>query len=166
MSYPVLQCAVGLSSRIRPEAGHTSLTSQEQWAVFSWITVASSPLLSHWFAVPNHSPRQEAGTNRNDTFSQSGTPLLRWLIFKVTFFDEIRVPAFCQEKKLRMSRTIKGCSHACMIFEGITLTYFTLNLTLSSRHTFTLKSNVLHSVEQLLLPWKRPITVIYPRKKV
>lgn len=31
----------------RQRGGHTSSASQEQWAAFSWITVASSPLPSH-----------------------------------------------------------------------------------------------------------------------
>lgn len=46
-------------------------------AVFSWITVASSALSSHWSALPLHSSRQEAVTNRNDIFSQSGGILYR-----------------------------------------------------------------------------------------
>lgn len=72
--YWFLQCAVKPSSQGRQEGGHTSPTSREQWAVFSWITVASSPLLSHWSTVPHHSSRQEAVTNRNAIFSQSGAP--------------------------------------------------------------------------------------------
>lgn len=67
----VLQCAVRPSSQSRQDGGHTSPTSREQWAVFSWITVASSPLSSHWSAAPHHSTRQEAVTNRNDIFVQS-----------------------------------------------------------------------------------------------
>lgn len=69
-----LWCAVRLSRICRLEGGDTSPTSQEQWAVFSWITVASSPLLSHWSAAPYHSPRQETVTNRNHISSQSANP--------------------------------------------------------------------------------------------
>ena len=66
-----LWCAVRLSRQCRYKGGHTSPTSQEQWTVFSWITVASSKLPSYWSTAPHHSPRQEAVTNRNHIFSQS-----------------------------------------------------------------------------------------------
>lgn len=51
-SYPsaqpgFLHWALKLSCPSRRRGGHTSSTSQEQWAVFSWITVASSALPSH-----------------------------------------------------------------------------------------------------------------------
>ncbi len=103
--YWFLQCAVKPSSQSRQEGGHASPTSREQWAVFSWITVASSPLPSHWFAVPHHSSRQEAVTNRNAIFIQSGAPVLRWLIFKVTFFDEISVLIFWQKSVISSIHT-------------------------------------------------------------
>lgn len=67
-----LQWAANPSSRSRRKGGHTSPTSQEQWAVFSWITVASSPLRSHWSAEPHHSSRQEAVTSGTKFFNQSG----------------------------------------------------------------------------------------------
>lgn len=60
LGWRVLQCAVKLSGKSRQEGGHTSPTSQEQWAVFSWITVASSPSPSHWSAPA--SPFTETGS--------------------------------------------------------------------------------------------------------
>lgn len=72
----VLQCVVKLSSQSRQEGGHTSPTSQEQWAVFSWITVASSPLSSHWAAELHHSPRQETVTIMTNISNQSGASVL------------------------------------------------------------------------------------------
>ena len=71
------------------EGGHTSPTSQEQWAAFSWITVASSPLPSHWSTLPHHWPGQEAVTNRNDISTQSGGLVLKWLTFDVTFYEKL-----------------------------------------------------------------------------
>lgn len=59
---------------------------------FSWITVASSPLPSHWSTMRPYSQKQEAVTNRNYFPSQSEGPPLRWLLFKVPFFDEISAP--------------------------------------------------------------------------
>lgn len=88
----------------RVEGGRTSSTSQEQWSVFSWITVASSSLLSHWFTLLHHSPTQEAVTNRNDKSSKLAANIPRWLIFKVTFVSEINVLT-CWHKK----HIIWGC---------------------------------------------------------
>lgn len=88
----------------RVEGGRTSSTSQEQWSVFSWITFASSSLLSHWFTLLHHSPTQEAVTNRNDKSSKLAANIPRWLIFKVTFVSEINVLT-CWHKK----HIIWGC---------------------------------------------------------
>lgn len=85
----------GRAAKASRRSGHTPPTSREQWAFFfSWITVASSPLPSHWSTMRPYSQKQEAVTNRNYFPSQSEGPPLRWLLFKVPFFDEISASIF------------------------------------------------------------------------
>ena len=56
---------------VRSVRGHTPSASLKQWGIFSWNTVASLVLPSHWSTPPTHSQRQEAVTNRNGVFDQS-----------------------------------------------------------------------------------------------